>query len=80
MGSEGEFKLHGRARNIRDLKRRRRYCQALYERIGWAPKEPHWHLFAIDVHSAGLFIAQGNQRIVKRWRRGGRIEQFRQSP
>lgn len=80
MGSEGEFKLHGRARNIRDRKRRQRYCQALYKRIGWAPKEPHGHLFAIDVRSAGLFITKGNQRIVKRWRRGGRIEQFRQNP
>ena len=51
-GTEGEFKLRGRARDL-GLAERERYCVALHAKIGWRPKEP-FHAFAIDVESRGL--------------------------
>ena len=38
-GTEGEFKLWGRARDL-GLAERERYCVALHAKIGWRPKEP----------------------------------------
>ena len=48
-GSEGDFKVYGRVTEVHDLDERRRYCDALYEKIGWKPEELEFHLFAIDI-------------------------------
>jgi hypothetical protein len=78
--SGGEFKLHGRARNIKDPDERGRYGVALYNKIGWTPPDDvPFHLFSVDVVSAGLFVADGDARLVKRWRAGGQVEAFRQT-
>ena len=53
-GTEGEFKLWGRARDL-DRPARDRYATALHAKIGWRPKEP-FHCFAIDVESAAYRI------------------------
>ena len=53
-GSEGEFKLFGRALEISDLKIRASYREALLEKIGWKLEEPEFHLFAIDIESAAV--------------------------
>lgn len=80
QASEGEFKLHGRAIDVQDPKARRRYRDALYKKIGMKLREPNYHLFAIDVASAGLFVAKGNVRILKRWRAGEPVRESRQTP
>jgi len=54
MGSEGDFKLYGRAIDIQDLAQREIYRQTILARIGWEPEEPNYHLFAIDIASAGF--------------------------
>jgi predicted pyridoxine 5'-phosphate oxidase superfamily flavin-nucleotide-binding protein len=79
FASEGEFKLHGRAVDVEDLEERTRYGDALYKKIGWKPEEPKFHLFSIDIESAALFVADGNARLVKRWRAGESVEAFRQT-
>ena len=53
-GSQGDFKVYGRAVEVRDLETRERYCDAVYEKIGWRPAEPEFHLFSIDVESVAL--------------------------
>jgi pyridoxamine 5'-phosphate oxidase-like protein len=53
-GTEGEFKLWGRARDL-PLPERARYCDALEAKIGWRPKEP-FHCFAIAIESAAFRI------------------------
>jgi len=53
-GSQGDFKLFGKAVEVNDLEVRRRYCDAVHEKIGWQPEEPEFHLFSIDVESAAL--------------------------
>ena len=51
-GSEGDIKCYGRAVAIDDPGLRRAYREAIMRRIDWAPEEPHFHLFSIDVTSA----------------------------
>ena len=53
-GSQGDFKVYGRAVAVSDLETRRRYCDALYEKIGWRPEEPEFHLFSIGVESVSF--------------------------
>ena len=74
-GDEGDFKLYGRALQIDDPAVRARYRATIKARIGWEPPEPNYHLFAIDVDSAGFVIfGQGRyglawnpERGLRRW-------------
>ena len=77
---EGEFKVNGFARNVLDVAERQLYCDELKKKIGWSPEGLPFHLFAVQVQSAGLFQTAGDQmgRIVRRWRAGGQVETFRQ--
>ena len=51
-GDELEFSLNGLAIEVHDAKLRRRFMAAVAETTTW--KEPHFHLFAIDIKSAAL--------------------------
>ena len=55
-GTEGDFKLYGRAVAVADAERRARYRATIRERIDWEPEEPGYHCFAIDVLSAGFVV------------------------
>ncbi len=79
MAADGEFKAHGRARDVPDAKTRKRYCDELKKKIGWAPNEPNFHLFAFEVHSAGFFTNEKDARVIHRWRVGGSVERRRQT-
>ena len=68
--SEGEFKLYGRAVEIRDSKTRRRYAEALYEKIGFKPQEPEYHLFSIDIDNAAFAIIQDEEWHRMIWKAG----------
>ena len=63
-GTEGEFKLYGRAVEVTDLAERRRYSEALYAKIGFMPEEPEYHLFSIDIESASFAAIENGE-----WRR-----------
>ena len=65
-GTEGDFKLYGRAVDVPEPERRGRYRQTIKERLDWAPDEPNYHLFAIDVESAG-FVIFGGERYGLAW-------------
>lgn len=54
-GTEGDFKLYGRARDVHDPQLRDAYRAAVRARIDWEPTGP-FHLFAIEVESAGFVI------------------------
>jgi hypothetical protein len=54
-GTEGDFKLYGRARDERDPAIRDAYRAAVRARIDWEPADP-FHLFAIEVESAGFVV------------------------
>jgi hypothetical protein len=68
-GGAGEVKVRGRAINVRDLERRRRYCEAVAAAaLGWRPEEPWFHLFRLEVDdvTAIRYEPAGDQR-VSRW-------------
>lgn len=77
MGTDGEFKLYGRAEPVHDADDRERYCQALFAKIEWRPEGDEWHLFAIDIDEAvfqqfGAAEAEGGKgddgHVVEHWR------------
>ena len=55
LGTEGDFKLYGRARDVRDSATRDAYRAAIRARIDWEPDDP-FHLFVIDVESGGYVV------------------------
>ena len=57
---------------VEDSRRRDAYSDATEARIGWRPSGP-FHLFAIDVESAG-FISFGTDRRLLRWSAGRGLE------
>lgn len=75
MGTEGDFKLYGRARDVPEAATRDAYRAAIRARIDWEPTGD-FHLFAIEVESAGFLIfgeerygmAWDPQRGTRRWR------------
>ena len=53
-GTEGEFKVYGRAVEINNLDERRRFGDTVYEAIGFRPEEPEFHCFAIAIESVAF--------------------------
>ena len=50
-GTEGEFKVYGRAVEVNDPEERRRFGDAVFAAIGFRPEEPEFHCFAISIES-----------------------------
>lgn len=66
MNPGGDVKLRGRAIDERDPRVREAYRDALRARIDWAPDEPGFHLFSLDVQEA-IFIRFGEEPVAWRW-------------
>jgi hypothetical protein len=66
MGTEGDFKLYARAREVADPEQRSAYRASIKARIDWEPAEPRYHLFALDVEAAG-FVVFGEERYGLAW-------------
>jgi hypothetical protein len=63
-GTEGDAKIYGRAVDVRSPKLREAHREATRARLDWAPEEPDYHAFAIDVQSAGYIEFSGKQRVL----------------
>lgn len=66
--TEDDFRLFGVAVEENDLEVRSRYCEALFEKIGWRPQEPEYHLFAIDILSAASIRFENEEMKHTIWR------------
>jgi hypothetical protein len=66
MGTEGDFKAYGRAVEVSDPERRAAYRATIKARIEWEPAEPNYHLFAVEIDSAG-FVVFGDDRYGLAW-------------
>ncbi len=64
-GTEGDFKLYGRANDVPDVRMRQRYEDALEAKIHWRPPNPY-HLFSVEIESAA-FVMFGTKRSGIRW-------------
>lgn len=60
----GDVKLYGRAVDVEDPDLRRVYREAIKARIDWAPEEPNYHCFSLDVESAAFIVFGGERRVV----------------
>lgn len=71
----GDLKLYGRAIDVHEPSRRHALQDAQQAAIGWHPTEPY-HLFALDVVSAG-YISFGKDRRLIRWTAAHGVEVMR---
>jgi hypothetical protein len=62
----GDVKLSGRAIDEREPEVRDAFRRAILARIDWAPDEPNFHLFSLDVERAG-YISFGDDRLALAW-------------
>jgi hypothetical protein len=53
MNPDGDIKLYGRVVDERDADVRAAFRDEIRRRIDWAPDEPEFHLFSLDVERAG---------------------------
>lgn len=77
LGTEGDFKLYGRAVPVAESARRGRYRASVKARIDWEPAEPNYHVFAIDIVSAG-YVTFAEPRFGLAWEAGGEVRQWTQ--
>ena len=56
MGTDGDLKLYGRMADVQDSELRQAYRRAIKARIDWEPDEPEFHLFSLNVETAGFTI------------------------
>jgi hypothetical protein len=72
-GSEGEYKVRGRARSVESHDVQAAYAAETRRRLGWEPVPGHVHLFRVDIADV-TFIryddSTGDQ-FVTRWPTGG---------
>jgi hypothetical protein len=66
MGTDGDVKLYGRVVDERDPDVRAAFRDAIRARINWAPDEPNFHCFSVDIASAG-FIRFGDDPVAMAW-------------
>jgi len=69
-GTEGEFKLYGYAVDVQDLEARRRYGDALYQKIQVRPEGDEYHLFSLDIESAAFVMIQDDKMTHQVWKAG----------
>jgi hypothetical protein len=74
-GKEGDFKLYGRAVDVQDPERRAAYRASIKARIDWEPPEPNFHVFAIDIDSAG-FVTFAEPRYGLAWSPAGGLRRW----
>ena len=67
-GTEGEFKVYGRAYDITDLDERRRFGDAVYAAIGFRPEEPEFHCFAVSIESVVFSIIRDGELHHQVWK------------
>jgi hypothetical protein len=53
--------------DVREPALRRAYQSAIKARIDWQPDEPEFHLFSLDVESAGYTIFEENAHRALAW-------------
>ncbi|HEX9375684.1 MAG TPA: hypothetical protein VGB19_05535 [Actinomycetota bacterium] len=65
--TDPDIKLSGRAIDLSEPDVREAYRQAIKQRIDWAPDEPKFHLFALDVERAAVLSFANDVETVTLW-------------
>ena len=67
MNPGGDIKLNGRVVDEHDPAIREAFRRAIRARIGWAPDEPEFHCFSVDVQSAAHLRFSEAAFEIRRW-------------
>jgi Pyridoxamine 5'-phosphate oxidase len=72
-GSDGEFKVRGRAVPETDRAVQERVAQVIREEVGWEAEAGKFHLFRVDVQDITVmrWVDATNDQFVTRWPEGG---------
>jgi hypothetical protein len=73
-GTDGEFKVYGRAVPVDDPDERHRYGLALLAKIGWRP-EGDFDLFTVGVEQVAFVVFGNDKQVVKVWRPGVEVRE-----
>jgi len=65
-GTDGDVKIYGSSVDEQDPDVRAAFREAIRRRIDWAPDEPGYHCFSVDVRSAG-YARFGGQAEAVAW-------------
>ena len=65
-GTDGDVKIYGRAVDEHDPEVRAAFREAIRVRMNWAPEEPSYHYFSVDVTGAG-FLRFGDRAQALAW-------------
>jgi hypothetical protein len=66
INTDGDVKIYGRAVDEREPAVREAFRDAIRARIDWAPDEPNFHCFSVDVEEAG-YIRFGEEPVALAW-------------
>ena len=69
-GTEGEFKVYGRAREVNDPDDLRIFGGAVYAAIGMRVEDMEGHCFAIDIESVVFSVLSGEEFHRQVWKAG----------
>ena len=70
LGTEGEFKVYGRAVEVTDLEERSKFADAVFAAIGYRPEEPEFHCFAVAIESVAYTQLKADQHVHRVWKSG----------
>lgn len=71
----GDIKLSGTAYEVTDPALRTAYRDEIRRRIDWAPDEPRYHVFGIDITRAAV-MRFGDDRLVLAWDEAGGLREL----
>src|SRR5262245_21794579 len=74
-GTDGDVKLYGRIVDEQEPELRSAFREAIRVRIDWAPDEPSYHCFSVDVERAG-YIRFGDDEAALAWDREGGLRRL----
>ena len=74
-GTDGDAKIYGRSVGEQDADVRAAFREAIRRRIDWAPDEPDYHCFSVDVTAAG-YVRFGGQAEAMAWDEEGGLRRL----
>lgn len=75
-GTDGDVKLYGRAVEVTALSLREAFRKAITARIDWAPDEPNYHLFSLEIERAAYVVFGGGNEEVMVWDPAGGLRRW----
>ena len=79
-GTDGDVKIYGRTVDVTDPAIREAFRAAIRERIDWAPDEPEYHLFDIDVTGAATTRFDAGRQHLQAWDPADGLREWEKSP